>query len=137
MTSFRLLRRDIKGASTVEIALVLPVLILFIYGIFIVGTMFQANAGMQHALGEGARLANLFPTPDNATIKAKIDAKVFGAAGGTFTSTVTDAGTTCNNPTGSTNYKTLTVTYNMPVNFLFFSAPNLAISRCKTVYTAN
>ena len=126
---------DERGASTVEMALVLPMLVTFIYGIFIIGTMFQANAGMQHALGEGARVATLFPQPTDATIKSKMDAKVFGSVGGTFTSTVSDPGTNdCNVKPGSTNYKNLRVTYAMPLNFLFFSAPDLSLSRCKLVY---
>lgn len=136
MSQLRALLRDDRGASTVEMALSLPVLITFIYGIFICGLMFQANAGMQHALGEGARQATIFPIQDNATIKAKMDAKVFGAGGGTFTSSVFDAGAIfgCNSPTTGTNYKTLRVTYARPVSFLFFNAPNLSITRCKTVY---
>ena len=53
------LKRDERGAAAIEMAIVLPVLILFIYGIFQVGILYQANAGMQHALGEGARFAVL------------------------------------------------------------------------------
>ena len=137
MTKRSFLRQDCRGASTVEMALVLPLLILFIYGIFILGIMFQANAGMQHALGEGARVANLFPQPTDTTIKAQMDAKVFGATGGTFTSTVSDPGTNdCNVVAGSTKYKNLRVTYTMPLNFLFFSAPDLSLTRCKMVYIA-
>ncbi|MFN2473186.1 MAG: TadE/TadG family type IV pilus assembly protein [Sphingomicrobium sp.] len=127
----RNLSQDQRGASTVEIALVLPVLILFIYGIFVVATMFQANAGMQHALGEGARYANLYPTPTNPQIAARMDSKVFGSSGGTFTSSVADA------PSGSSGYKTLTVTYTMPVNFLFFTSNDLNLTRTKKVYTAS
>ena len=37
-----------------------PMLLLFVYGIFQFGVILQANAGMQHALGEGARLATLY-----------------------------------------------------------------------------
>jgi len=101
MTGFRTLVRDDRGASTVEIALVLPMLILFIYGIFVVGTIFQANAGMQHALGEGARYATIYPAPSNAAIVQRMQDKVFGASGGTFNSTVVNG----------TGFKTLSVTY--------------------------
>ena len=54
-----ILRRDERGVAATEMALALPVLITMIYGIFQVGLLYQANAGMQHALGEGARLATL------------------------------------------------------------------------------
>ena len=59
MKLLRFLRRDERGVAVIEIAIVLPVLILFIYGIFQIGILYQANAGMQHALGEGARYATL------------------------------------------------------------------------------
>ena len=49
-----------------------------------VGLLFQANAGMQHALGEGARYATLC-TPrhamhvaDDDQIKARMTSKLFG-----------------------------------------------------------
>jgi Flp pilus assembly protein TadG len=53
------LRREERGAATIEMAIALPTLIVFLWGIFQVGVAFQAKAGMQHALGEGARLATL------------------------------------------------------------------------------
>ncbi len=46
MKLLRLLKRDERGVAVIEIAIVLPVLILFIYGIFQVGILYQANAGM-------------------------------------------------------------------------------------------
>ena len=121
----------------VEFAFVLPIMILFVYGIFICGTMFEANAGMQHALGEGARLATIYPVQTNETIKAKIDEKVFGTSQGVFTATVSDGSDAynCGAPRDATNFKTLRVTYTQPVNLLFFQAPPLSLSKCKTVYT--
>ena len=69
MTLHNLLRRCQRGAAVIEFALSLPILVLLIYGIFQVGLMFQANAGMQHALGEGARYATLcMPTGTGCNI---------------------------------------------------------------------
>jgi Flp pilus assembly protein TadG len=45
------LNKSEDGAAAVEMALALPVLVSMIYGIFQVGLLYQANAGMQHALG--------------------------------------------------------------------------------------
>ena len=68
MTLHHLLRRCQRGAAVIEFALTVPILVLIIYGIFQVGLLFQANAGMQHALGEGARYATLcMPTSTGAT----------------------------------------------------------------------
>src|SRR5688572_1519973 len=108
MTRLFTLRRDERGAATIEMAIALPTLILFLWGIFQVGVAFQAKAGMQHALGEGARLATLCynPTPgagcsvpSNDAIEAKITDRVFGTKVGTFSEpTVTDG-------PGGENYK--------------------------------
>ena len=121
---------DELGAAALEFALAVPVLIMMIWGIFQVGLLYEANAGIQHALGEGARYATLYPMPTDTQITARISAKVFGTTNGTFsTPTVTTpASTVC------TNCKLLTVTYTTPVNFLFMPGPTVTVSRSKVVY---
>jgi len=132
MKLFRQLRRDERGVAVIEIAIVLPVLILFIYGIFQIGILYQANAGMQHALGEGARFATLCKPvtggcniATDAQITAKMNAAVFGTKPGTFTIPA---------PTTVNRVMTLTVNYSQPMNFLFFPGPTVNLSRTKTVY---
>lgn len=132
MKQLQLLKRDERGAAVIEIAIVLPVLITFIYGIFQIGILYQANAGMQHALGEGARFATLCQpvtggcniATDDA-IKAKMNAAVFGTNPGTFN---------IPNPSTTNRVMTLTVNYSQPMNFLFFPGPTVNLSRTKTVY---
>ena len=127
------LRRDQDGAAAIEFAISVPVLILFIYGIFQIGLLFEANAGMQHALGEGARYATLCvnPTatscgiPTDDSIKTKISSKLFGKSDGTFT---------VQDPVSNSSYKTLTVTYSRAMNFLFFNGPTVTLTRSKRVY---
>ncbi|HEU4498033.1 MAG TPA: TadE/TadG family type IV pilus assembly protein [Sphingomicrobium sp.] len=134
MTPFKLLRRDERGVAVIEIAIVLPVLILFIWGIFQVGILYQANAGMQHALGQGARFATLCLSPDpcenptTAAVRTRIQDSVFGTDPGTFTVPM---------PTTDTNGRmTLTVNYTQPMNFLFFPGPTVNLTRSKVVYLA-
>lgn len=127
MSLIKLIHRDERGAAVIEMAIVLPVLILFIWGIFQIGIMFQANAGMQHALGEGARLATIFPTPSDTAIQTRINDRVFGTSPGTFTVPA---------PTNSAGFKTLSVTYSQPTNFLFFPGPTISITKTKKVYVA-
>jgi Flp pilus assembly protein TadG len=129
------LRRNENGAAAVEFAMSVPVLITMIYGIFEFSQLYEANAGMQHALGEGARFATLcVPTSTgcnaetNVDIKAKMNAKLFGPVGGTFNvqDPVDDA---------TSNFKTLTVTYTRTMDFLFFTGPAITLTRSKVVYT--
>ena len=119
------LRRDDQGAAVVEMALALPVLLTFINGIFQLGVIFAANAGMQHALGEGARYATLYPSPSDTEIRTRMEAKLFGTKVGRFA--VAD-------PTGTTNYKDLQVTYTVTPNFLFFRLAPVTLTRTKRVY---
>lgn len=120
---------DESGANIIEFAIAVPVLTVFIYGIFVVGKLFEAQAGMQHALGEAARYATLFPTPTDDQIKAKMAAKKFGVTGnGGVLSPLTVS------TSGST--KTLSLTYTQQTNFLLFKGPNVSLTKSKKVYLA-
>jgi Flp pilus assembly protein TadG len=131
---------DTRGAGVVEFALILPALMLFVYGIFVVGQLFQANAGMQHGLGEGARYATLClnpsasmgcTVPSNTQIQSQITSHLFGGGSGTFsTPTVTTPSSGC------TGCRQLSITYSMPMDFLLISGPTVTITRTKIVYVA-
>lgn len=140
MSMFKLLRRDQQGAAAIEMAISLPVLLVMVYGIFQVGLIFQANAGMQHALGEGARFASLcVPTSDACTAPAdsavvtRMQSRLFGMNVGSFgTPTVTTPGAgVC------TNCRDLTVTYSVTPSYLFFNGPAINLTRTKRVYLAH
>ncbi|HET7708055.1 MAG TPA: TadE/TadG family type IV pilus assembly protein [Sphingomicrobium sp.] len=127
----RKIRADQQGAAVIETAIALPVLILFIYGIFVVGQLFQASAGMQHALGEAARLATIYPTPSDADLRARMAAKKFGTQSGTLSPLGI-----ANGGTPAIPYKDLSLTYTQPTDFLFFNGPNVSLTRTKRVYLA-
>jgi Flp pilus assembly protein TadG len=132
MTRLGKISSDQKGAAAIEMAFALPVLLLFVYGIFQFGVILQANAGMQHALGEGARYATLYPKPADNLIVTKMSNKVFGMNVGTFgTPTVTTPSTSV-----CTNCRLLTVTYSVTPSFLFFNGPPITLTRTKQVYVA-
>ena len=134
MSLFKRIKRNDEGAAAIEFALAVPVLVSFIYGIFQVGQLFYANAGMQHALGEGARYATLCLTPTatgctvptDSQITTKINAKLFGPKDGTFT---------VQTPVTSGNSKTLTITYSRTIKFLFIASRSVTLTRSKMVYT--
>lgn len=132
------LRKNENGAAVVEFALSLPVLVTLIYGIFEFSQLYWANAGIQHALGEGARYATLCipdtssstgcDNPSDTNIVAIENAKLFGPDSGTFN---------VQTPTTSSGYKTLTITYTRTMNFLFFTGPTITLTRSKQVYTVS
>lgn len=128
------LRSDVRGLATIEFALVVPILIVAIWGIFQIGLLFEANSGMQHALGEGARYATLYDystddhMPTDESIKARMNAKLFGTGGGAFR---------VEDPVDGDGFKTLTITYTRPMDFILFKGPTITLTRSKKVYTVS
>lgn len=143
MMPFNLLRND-RGVAAIEMSLILPFLTLFLYGIVQVGMIMAADAGMQHALGEGARVATLYPTPSDSVIKNKISDRVFGAFIGSYvvadpvTNTsiriVPASGTTSASTVTTNLSKDLAIRYTVTPNFLFFTGPQITFDRKKRVY---
>ena len=128
--AFRLLK-DSRGATMIEFAFGFPILIILIWMIYQFGLVFRANSGIQHALGEGARLATLWPTPDVDDVKDKMEQSVYGIGPGTFTVPApTEA-----EEDGST-YLDLQVTYTQQTNMLLFPGPTINITKSKRVWIA-
>jgi Flp pilus assembly protein TadG len=128
------LARDSSGASAIEMALALPVLTSMIYGIFTLGQMFEAQASVEHALGEGARYATLCLNPTSAgvctvptdtQITTKVTSKLFGPASGITPTITTDT---------AAKSKTISLTYTTTPNFIFFHGPTVTMTRSRVVY---
>lgn len=67
-----------RGSATVEFALVLPILMLLMFGIIEFGRVLSVQHLLNTAAREGARTAAL-PGADNATVIAKINEVLSGA----------------------------------------------------------
>ncbi|HWI75736.1 MAG TPA: TadE/TadG family type IV pilus assembly protein [Sphingomicrobium sp.] len=134
MTRLRTLR-DETGSAAIEFAIAVPVLAVMIWGMFQIAIVLQANAGMQQALGEGARYATIFDTDTNARptddeIAAKITSAKFGVGGGTWhTPSIDDSNE------ASDGYIVIDVSYDVPTNFLLFPGPTITLEHSKRVYT--
>ncbi len=139
MTGLRKIRKDEQGAAAIEMAIAVPVLVSMIYGIFTLGQLFEANAGMQHALGEAARYGNLClsvsnyvcQTPTSTQLKARVNSKLFGTTNGTFDTPTVDT------TAATSGYVTITTVYHQTMNFLLFTGPTVTLTRSKRVYLAD
>ena len=88
----RRIGRDERGAAAVEMAFAMPVLVVMIWAFVQLAQVYRALAGIQQALGEGARYATLClnpvatgcTAPTAATVKTKIETSVYGIGPGTF-----------------------------------------------------
>ena len=131
MRLLRTLRRDERGAAVIETAFALPALIIMVWAVVQLGLVFRAMSGIQHALGEGARLATLYPQPSDDAIHDKIEDVVYGIGPGTFTIEEPVPGT----ENGSA-YLDLEVSYTQDTDMLFLPGPTITVSRSKRVWVA-
>ena len=118
-----------RGSATAEFAMALPVFILFLVGIGQLGIVFAANAGLQQAVGEGARYATLYPRPDDTAIAARIQRAAFALNGGEVDAPVLTHGRSNGVP-----YVDIALTYRPRLNFVFFPGPEISLSRSRRAY---
>lgn len=126
------LRRDSRGAAIVETAFALPALIVMVWAVVQLGLVFRAMSGIQHALGEGARLATLWPQPDDDAIKASIEEAVYGIGPGEFTIDDPVPGTA-----SGSSYLDLRVSYTQHTDLLLLPGPDITVERSKRVWVAD
>lgn len=130
---FARLRKDKRGVSAIEFAMIAPVLILMIIGVFQMGSLFHSRAVLSNAVSEGARFATIFPRPTSAQIVTRVVEHRPASAGVAAFSTPT-AVFTRNTATG-TWFVDVSMTYTKTLNFIFFSYPvTLDYSRRANVY---
>jgi hypothetical protein len=128
----RLLVRDDRGAAVIEMAFALPALVILIWGIVQLGMAFRAIAGIQHSLGEGARLATIYPQPTDDAIEAKMEEVVYGIEPGTFTIHPPKSGLSA----AAEPYLDHKVTNTQPTNQLLQPGPTNTVERTNRVRVA-
>ena len=125
------LRRDEEGAAVIELAFGLPVMIALLWMIIQLGLVFRAMSGIQHALGQGARAATLWPVPDDDTITGAMEDAVYGVGPGDFDITEPAPGTA-----DGSDYIDLQVTYTQKTDLLILPGPTISITRSKRVWVS-
>jgi Flp pilus assembly protein TadG len=136
MKLFRL-KRDQRGISAVEFGLIAPVLIGLIIGVGQMGILFEAQAGLRHAVQEGARYATIYVynssgvamRPTNAQIIAKVNASKYGLN----SSYVTGPSITSGTSNGAT-YLDITMSYAVPLDFVFYHPPAITLTETRRAY---
>jgi Flp pilus assembly protein TadG len=123
------LGRDRRGSTAFEFAAVVPVMVLALFSCLQFGILFYANAGLQNAIGEGARLATLWPRRNQAQIAAQINASDFGLDPARLQPTQFSFGRA-----GGQDFVQITMTYNTELNFLFFRIPGVTLTETRRAY---
>ena len=125
------LKRDRSGVAAVEFALVAPILIAMIFGIWNAGFMLFADNGIRDAVEVGARSATVFPRPSEAAIRQKINDRYFGPRAGTISGPTLTYGVRNTAPV-----VTISMSYTHQINFPFMANRSVTFSHQRTVYLA-
>ena len=127
----RLLRRDQSGVGAVEFALVAPVLISFVIGISQMGKLFFANADMKNAMAAGARVASIYPVPEDPVILAAIDQRLVR----TGAEDRAEAEITRDVDADGNPFIEIEMTYSVPLEFIFFNVEPVTLTDSRIVFT--
>ena len=129
------LKRDQSGLSAVEFAFIVPALVSFLVGLAQLGTLYLANSGLKSAVGEGARLATIFPRPTNDQIIARITDRRFGLEPAYITApTVTPATAAQVTANNGRNFLDIQMSYQVPLNFIFFQISPITLTERRRVF---
>ncbi len=124
------LLRDERGAAALEFAFAVPVMFTMIIGATQLGTLFYANAGVKHAVAEGARVASVFPFPGETAVRSAVSAQTFGLEPNRVVGTPSVVRRTDANGNSVVD---ITLNYSVPLDFKFFSTTALTLSDTRTV----
>ncbi len=125
----RRLRRDRRGTAAAEFALTIPIFLAIMFGVIQVGILFFANAGLQNALGDGAREATLWPRKSETELAAEITASRFGVKPDNMADPVFTYGAA-----GGQDYVEISVSYTADLNFLLFQVPGITLQHSRRAY---
>jgi Flp pilus assembly pilin Flp len=123
------LRRNERGMSAVEFALVAPAFCTFIIAIAQFGILFFAQSGLKSAVAEGARYANIYPRPSNELILARITERRFGMDPAKIIAPTITPGTS-----GGRSYLDIEMKYDAQMNFIFFTWSDLRLTEKRRVF---
>jgi Flp pilus assembly pilin Flp len=123
------LRRDKRGVSATEFALILPLLIVMIVGIAQMGILYFAHAGLRNLVAEGARFASISPRPTDAAIKARINQGGFGLEPAHLSQPTITYGNTSGN-----DWADITVNYTVRLDFIFWAPAPFQIRETRRVF---
>jgi Flp pilus assembly protein TadG len=125
------MKGDERGVSAVEFALALPMLLTFVLGTAQLGKLFFSNADMRQAAAAGARVASIFPVPDDDTILDAVDERLVRSGAVDASTVALTKGTDASgNP-----YVDISITYTVPLDFVFFQVSPVTLNETRRVFT--
>jgi Flp pilus assembly pilin Flp len=106
---FRKLLADSRGASAIEFALALPVILTVMVGALQFALVLQASGVIRHAAGEGVRFAKVHPDAMETEVLDKVRAAMVGVDDGGIVSLALQRGAATN----GAEFSSVTVKYQL------------------------
>lgn len=131
MTGRRSILDHNGGAGAVEFALAAPVLLAFVFATTQLGMLFFASADMRNAVGAGARLASIYPSPSDTRIINRVNESIAGLDRRHITGPTLLRG----RDAAENEFVEITVTYAAPIDFILFDSPRVTLSETRRVFT--
>lgn len=123
------LRKDKRGASAIEFALVVPFLVVLIVGVAQMGRIYMANAGLRNLVGDSARYASISPRPSDTAIKDRLRRGGFGLESGQLSEPVVTYGAE-----GGANWATIEMRYTIQLDFVFWRPAPIQLVEQRRVF---
>lgn len=125
----RRLTMDDSGAVVADFALTISVVLTVIFAMFQFGIIFIANAGLQNAVGDAARLATLWPRRSQEQLAAQLTLSHFGLSAANLSTPTFTYGTS-----NGSDYVDISQSYNAQLNFAFFDYPTITLHQTRRAY---
>ena len=126
----RNIRRDTAGSLGFEFALAMPILVTLMLGILQFAMVLHASGAMRNAMGEGLRLAKVYPTATADEVYDETKDELVGVAHSGIKSLVFTRGTASN----GASYGKLVMKYELKPMLPFAPIPAIKLEETKQVY---
>ncbi len=121
--------RKQDGSAAIEAALALPILFMFFGAIIQLGLAVFIQESIDHATGEAARYATIYPTPTNSEIEAKARNSTFGGDADAIRSVTVVRGTD-----DGRKFAEITMIYDHPLTDWFVEGSSYSLSQTRRAY---
>ncbi len=118
-----------RGSTTAEFAFTIPVVLTAIFAMTQLGLLFFANAGLQNAVGDAARMATIWPRRSENQLRAELAASRFGL-NPTYLTTPTFSYGSAN----GSDYVEISVSYRSQLSFILFQFPLITLTETRRAY---
>ncbi|MCT2398233.1 TadE/TadG family type IV pilus assembly protein [Novosphingobium mangrovi (ex Huang et al. 2023)] len=128
--TLRTLLRDSRGASAVEFAFAIPVILTVMIGILQFALVLQASGAIRHAAGEGVRYAKVHPSATETEVLNKVRDSLAGVRDDGIVSLSLQRGTAANGAT----YSSVAIQYKLAPVIPFASVGPIVLDESMSSY---